>query len=399
MMTLKECAALAGAPSYPEYFNALYDEMCADGSIDSTELFSEEYIRAVNDRYGLLKTNLDIVLEAAKEIAANEPLRRYTNLMGRALAKGNAPAFQLPWPETPTLGTDFAGFIAMLPAMDIPSKNMDAHNLPKVYRDDVFSQFEKCIDIHTMRFGRPALNQLYFGWLGRYLVPDIFSFGGFNMQQINSLAPYVVMLRNKNTGELEVVMYNSVMHRDGMVLGSAGFEDEAGSYTAKFEEFDDRYEGYPCARSGFCTGVKQTYPKSDWEIAIRPGDSVISVHIPRGAKLSGNALPDAIEESLKFYDEYFPEFKPKAVYCASWLMDTRIDEICGGAPNIVNFQRDFHAFPIRSAGKEIFSFVFIHPFEKLEDLPEDTRLMRALKKRYLEGGFIHAFGAIYPIER
>lgn len=399
MLNFNECLEAVCVKSHPEYLPKMYEEMVADGSADSTRIVSEDYIREVSDRYNLFENTLDLVIESGRAIAKNQALLRYVNMMARVYAdrpflkaKGGMP---IAWKGEPDIAFDFAAMIALLPAMEHAEKVIREHGLPEHMAKRNFRSFEGCINIHVKRFDWPALNATYFNWLQHYIDINIIDFGGFNFEMIKSYPAYIAMLKNRSTGEVAVLPFNKVMHRDGMILGSAGFEDEEGSYTAEFIENDSEYIGYPCLKNGFCSGVRTVYPKSEWEYVFGKGDNALSVHIPRGTKLSGSSFTDAYTGAIELLKGYFPEFNAKAVVCHSWLMDTRIDEICGGAPNIMNFQSPFNAFPLMSAGKEVFSFVFTRPFKSLEDLPEDTRLMRALKQRYIDGGFIHAFGGVF----
>ncbi len=400
-MTFTECADAVSASHRPEYFPALYDKMVADGSIDSTALLEEDYICEIDSKYRLFNHTLDAVLESARLIKQDQALIRYTNLLSAAMLNrevwSKCGFASVPFVKEGEPARDFVGLIAMFPSMELAYNKMREHNFDDEAIRANFSSFETCIDIHVLRFGWAALNQLYFGWLQRYIDVNIINYGGFNFEMVKSVPPRVIVLKNKISGESVRLMPNIKMHRDGMVLGSADYTDEEGSYIAEFIETDEYFEGYPCGDNGFCTGEKQRYDRTEWEIALRGGDPVLSVHIPRKADLKGKAFIDAYTGALELYKVYYPEFKPKAIYCYSWLMDPRIDEVCGGAPNIVNFQSPFKMFPVHSAGEEVFSFVFIQPFKSYEELPEDTRLMRALKKRYIDGKHLHAFGGVFLI--
>ncbi len=394
-----ECAEAVFVKSYPDYFPTLYDDGVSDGSLDSTLIVDETYIRSVAARHGLFDIQLDPVLAGARALGENKPLLRYANLLGRAMSDRErflrtADKVAIPWKGEPDPAFDFASLLAMLPLMDKTDAMLRSHHLPERYIHGIFREFEACVNIYELRFGRPALDQTYFGWLQHYIDATIIRFGELNFER-RYFPSCAVALKNRMSGGTVVLPFNTRMHREGMILGSAGFTDNSGSYDAAFTESADYYTGFPCDAMGFCSGKLERYPKSEWETALMPGDPVLSIHIPRGAKLGGSFCGDSYAEALEVLRSCFPEFKPKAIVCFSWLMDKRIDELCGGAPNIVNFQKPYLAFPLLSAGKEVFSFVFIKPFERLEDLPEDTRLMRALKKRYLDGGCIHAFGGLF----
>ncbi len=397
-MTFTECADAVQAEVRPEYLQTLYDKMVEDGSIDRLSILEEDYIRAANKKYGLFDHSLEAVLCSAREIRKNPVLVRYTNLLSAALADRETfranpdPALPKQSPDNPAC--DFVGLIAMLPLMKHTLEEMQGRGICEEVIRANFKSFELAIDIHKLRFGWPAFSQTYFWWQQYYLDADIIDFGGFNFELVHELPPNMVLLKQKESGEQVVLIYNIKMHREGMVLGSADYTDEAGSYFAEFVETEDYFEGYPVGEDGFCTRQKCRYAKSEYEIVLRPGDEAIGVHIPRNAKLKGTDFVDACEGARERLAKWYPEFEPKAFVCFSWLMDPRIDGVCGGAPAIKNFQSNFKPFPVFSKGEEVFDFVFLRKYENYDDLPEDTRLMKAFKKRYLEGKHMHWFGGV-----
>ncbi|MBR2615747.1 MAG: hypothetical protein IKC69_03625, partial [Clostridia bacterium] len=73
----------------------------------------------------------------------------------------------------------------------------------------------------------------------------------------------------------------------------------------------------------------------------------------------------------------------------SWLLSPVLNEVLGEEAKISRFSSLYTRFPRKNAGKAPFSYVFPMGYDSLESLPEDTRLRRALKKHYLEGGFVY----------
>jgi len=121
---------------------------------------------------------------------------------------------------------------------------------------------------------------------------------------------------------------------------------------------------------------------------------VLSMHIPRKTDISGEAFDRAVAMAVEFASRYYAEYHPVCLYCSSWLLDPTLAEVVGNEAKITKFGEKFIRYPNKSAGKEVFSFVFPPRIQNLNDLPENTRLERGLKKRYLEGGFVHGFAGI-----
>jgi len=95
-------------------------------------------------------------------------------------------------------------------------------------------------------------------------------------------------------------------------------------------------------------------------------------------------------KTVKNYQEY----KPVCLFCSSWLLDPTLANIIGKDSRIAQFGDQYIRYPNKSAGKEVFNFVFPPRVTDLTTLPENTRLERGLKKLYLEGGFVHAFSGL-----
>ncbi len=370
-MTFTECADAVQAEVRPEYLQTLYNKMVEDGSIDRLSILEEDYIRAADEKYGLFDHTLEAVLCSAREIRKNPALVRYTNLLSAALA--DRETFRAnPYPSLPKQSPDypafdFPGLIAMLPLMEHMLTEMQRRGIDEEVIRANFKSFENAIDIHKLRFGWPVFSQTYFWWQQYYLDVDIIDFGGFNFELVHELSPKMVLLKQKTSGEQVILIYNTKMHRDGMVLGSADYTDEDGSYYAEFVETEDYFEGYSVGDDGFCTGQKHRYMKSEYEIILRPGDEAIGIHIPRNAKLGGTAFEEACKGARERLAKWYPEFNPKAFVCFSWLMDPRIDAVCAGAPAIKNFQSNFKPFPVYSKGNVIFDFVFLRKYDHYED--------------------------------
>ena len=86
----------------------------------------------------------------------------------------------------------------------------------------------------------------------------------------------------------------------------------------------------------------------------------------------------------------------KAFYCGSWLLDHSLIDLLGRDANISKFSARFTTFGVKSAGLSPLNFVFHLPKDtKIEELPENSRLQRILKKHYLDGKAIYDMHGIF----
>ena len=165
------------------------------------------------------------------------------------------------------------------------------------------------------------------------------------------------------------------------------------------EETAEAFIGHPAIQFRI-SEEKKIFPKSEWELVLAPEDHVINVHIPRKTDLSPESVRKAYKEAREIVARCYPDYKPKLFNCSSWLMDPTLTELLGTESRISRFAAPYLRFPNKSAGKEVFSFVFRPDDAKdLTKLPERTSLERKLKEMYLQGKFIYAYTGFLPFDK
>ena len=182
------------------------------------------------------------------------------------------------------------------------------------------------------------------------------------------------------------------LHRDGFALGAVYFEDEEGSFEANIEETENAWIGYPINdTTGYVEKGKISLSKSEWFPALKKGDTVVGVHIPPDGSLKDEDVEKTFEDTRAFVKCYFPEIDCKAFCCGSWLMDPQLSDMLGETSNIAKFGNRFKKITQKSKGNGVFNFVFLKPNQNFElsELPENTRLEKALKTHYLNSKAIY----------
>ena len=388
-MKLCEIAAAIGIENYPQAMEPYYDPQdtapaCDLGLIDSLQ-----------KEYSMFGKYYDLVREYAEKVNA-DPLRSawIKTAVRFALAGDFDQAKSVPVP-TPdgTLLTSMLPYYILVPQIPVSMAEYrrrgfseeEVTDLVKVYRTSLAT-----VENHT---GLPGCNALYYGWDSHFAKCQIFKVGGlqFEMRKLTGRAAY---LRDKQTGNVVPVMCSGTYHRTGIQeLGSAGYTDGEGAFTCVFREDEENYYGHG-AWDCVVSPQEQTFPKSRWEKLFAPGDPCLGMHIPAKADISVQAMDRAIEAARELVKTRYPEFPGSQVYCSSWLLDPTLGRLLGDSANITNFQNRYVRYPQKSAGMHVFGFVFAKNFGTYADLPEDTRLRRALKQLYLDGGHIYAYAGL-----
>ena len=353
------CQNIGLAPAFAEA-EQIYLSALADGTID--EPIDTWLLR---DRFDVLR---DTVLDIAEQIQAQPAWLRYVNLL--RLSYGRIPQDQIPYLEPQkdrTLG-NFAPAIALALLSRDTEINMQRRGIPEDVRRSILLSYEKILLGHEKTHGFYGVSRMLFSWAKHYLLPDTFRIGNLIFEIANTRAGEAVIALREN-GE-------KIFLNDATVTG-------------------DGISGTILARGG---EVERTvsYRREEYTPILMPDDTILSIHIPKGAKIDRASCEEAYRGARAFFGAHYPERPIAMFYCRSWLMDPALAEILPPTSNILSFQSWFQIFPSKSTGKEVFNFVHPQPFSDFSELPERTTLERGLKRRYLADNPIYIHAGYFP---
>jgi len=396
-MAVMKLAEKLGITKLPEGFEHYFEILEENRS----RLCTDDMIRRVQEQYNLFGDHYGEVLLAWEDLKKSEEKKLWADLCALYVLENDLRTVRqapIPAPDG-TPGGDLLPLFALIPAAEVSYT---------LYRDRGFSHAQCMKNLENYRINlaivrdiilkRPGLTSGYYSWLCLYAKAMIFDHGGLNFEIRKNLSGNFI-LRNKNTGELMPLVHNKPMHRSGNCLGSAGFEDDTDAFVTAYEETETAFIGNPVVNN-LTSREKRVFPKTEWELALAPGDDCLGVHIPRETDFSAEAVSKAYREALEIAKKSYPEFSFKAFTCTSWLLDPALNEILGEQAKISNFSARYSRFPAKNGGKDVFSYVYRMQYGDipLEELPENTRLQRALKQKYLNGESILAFSGVIMMD-
>ena len=389
-MKLSELTEQLGVLTYPEELEKFYNKPYAVSICDTKN------IEKLDAEYGLFGKYLSPLLECLELVRNNEPLKVYGDLAVSYMSSvthSEASKIKLPSIEDDTTLRFYPLLIlAALMPFGIKKYRARGFSYEEIY-NNLNGTFIARIEMAERLNGKQGLDADGYSWLRLYASAMVFRAGIFNITP-KKLPHKIVVLRNKLSGKTVILITEGEFHREGAVLGSAGYADTDGSFPAEFTETDEAFFGHEMVNS-MASPTLSVYKKSEWEAILRQGDGVAGIHIPRSADMSPDKIRESFRLAMKLSKERYPEFKTKMIHCASWLLDPKLAELLGEDSKIAGFLNCFEKFPIKSDGMSgVFGFVFPKNFNGYENLPEDTTLQRKLKKLYIDGGFIHVFGGI-----
>ena len=390
-MDLQQIINALELETYPDCFEALFTDI-KDGPACDLAL-----IEKAQQEYEAFGSFYDWVVEAAQQVNADPIYNAFVKIVHAYLCDPSRNFKDLPVP--PLNGTpkrDGAMLMSLVPFVPASAATYLKGGFSQEETAGYLHAYGNCLNSTKIRTGLIGLDRTYFLWLHRFAKAQIFRVHGiqFEFTKLNKNCTY---LKNKNTGLIQPVMSGGTIHASGkMLVGAGGYEDATGSFTGMLTETEDSYITYAVYD---CVAQSETseFPKTEWEIFAQPGDNALSMHLPRGADIREENVRKACAAAYEIIGKSYPDYVGAPVYCSSWLLDPALESFIGPDSNIVRFGKLFVRYPSKSPGRAANGFVF--PGKPVPDaeLPEDTRLQRAIKQHYLNGGYTYGIAGLLTI--
>lgn len=121
---------------------------------------------------------------------------------------------------------------------------------------------------------------------------------------------------------------------------------------------------------------------------------VLYVHIPSDASLNENSLDESYRSARDFFILHQKTVckrhgVPQAVLCDSWLLAPALTELLSPGSGIRRFASEYDLFAFDPDDEEFYNWLYGKKAPP-EELPQDTSLQRAVKKRLMEGKTVGA---------
>lgn len=117
-------------------------------------------------------------------------------------------------------------------------------------------------------------------------------------------------------------------------------------------------------------------------LQYEPRDGYLNLHVPEEG---GPLTPASVDASLARAREVFPEQHEARI--TTWLLDPQLPALLGGDSNIVRFARRFELVGDTGVDDDgVVEFVFHTLAADLDELPQATRLQRAVVAHLRTGG-------------
>lgn len=390
-MELREIANIIGMETYPEKLEEIYEKQLF-GAEPACDLM---LIDSLQQELNLFGTYYSLVRETAQEINADEAYATWVKVTAVYISDESwGSVADLPVPDV--VGPAKRDLLMLYPMLPLIPKAVERYRKQGFCEEEILqymATFRNDIAVVEKQTGRPGLNLVYFRWTYRFATASIFKVFGIQFEKTR-LKQAAVYLKHKQSGEIIPLITNGLYHASGRAkVGSAGYEDCEHAFEVSFGEDEENFYGH----GAFDTVVereKRTYPKRQWECVGRPGDKCFGMHLPRNCDITEENVKKACNAAMEIAKREFPEYYGAPIQCTSWLLDPTLEKLMGEESNIVKFGKLYARYSVKGNGQAVFGFVFPAKYEDYEFLPENTRLERALKQRYLNGGYMYLYSGI-----
>jgi len=257
----------------------------------------------------------------------------------------------------------------------------------EVYTKETMLEIRSLMDNYKRATGQIGIfdRQLY--WIQYYIHGNIFfRIGRFEYW----IKPYSSNLVNvyrhkKNHNVIALIATDKYFNDDGYCDSPAVQNPEKNYWRSKFEIKDDIVTGNPVSPEGRALRKRVSLSLDEWYCVMDKNSNVLDMHIPAGGKMDIEACCDSVKRASEFYRKYFPNIKPAAVNCHSWIFSPNLPEFMPENSNLVSFCKEVYQYPFESSCRDGIWFFFYQDKFDPKTAPRTSSLQKSMAE-HLEAG-------------
>jgi hypothetical protein len=239
------------------------------------------------------------------------------------------------------------------------------------------------MDDYEDRTGQTGLSNVE--WLLHTLRGTLFRLGRF--QFFRRTFDWKVSVAVRKADRLPAAFFTEPekIRGDGQVDGTNGIHDCDHAWTTRFGLSEHGISGTPLHPGGHAMHKDVLLPDDSWSLAVKPGDGMLDIHIPKDGRMEFQDSRDSILAAMDFFNRHFPDKPYRIIHLCTWFLDAQLQKILSPESNIVRFQREFYLFPVLASHLACYERVFGDSGADIASAPEDTSLRKAVKSFVLAG--------------
>lgn len=173
-----------------------------------------------------------------------------------------------------------------------------------------------------------------------------------------------------------------------------GLQEKDG-FVPIYEKNDNILTAHTFEKNGAIKCETSKIDLDKYKLILKPGDAVLTIHIPGGGKLDINKVKKSISDAKVFFRKHFPAFK--AIVCQTWFIDPHLrGEVVKDGSNMAAFADLFDVIcGTDNENHSIFEHVFRVKKQPLENLIPQNDFQNRILTRALNGEKIYwSFGVL-----
>jgi hypothetical protein len=258
------------------------------------------------------------------------------------------------------------------------------------------SHWQACVDEYVQCTGEFFSQHGVYGlanekmwWLWPVFLGRVFRLGRLTFEIGFYEAPYGVF--QHRTGQWKLLAGGQERYDE------SGHEAEAGLYHPSLVETQTHFIGYGFTDKGLFEPNRLRLCRSEWTRVVKPGEPVLSLHIPPEGKLDSSLVQDSLRQAVSFFSTHFPEHAFRLFMCHSWLLNTELETFLTPASNILAFQSLFSIALANPDEDALFSFLFRVPKCPLDQLVPKTGFQERVLAFVRGGGILWDGFGVFPV--
>lgn len=187
------------------------------------------------------------------------------------------------------------------------------------------------------------------GWIQHHLRGQLFKLGRLEYIPGKYDQPFR-WYRQVATGKVVALAEDGLLLRqDGQFASADRGEVREGLWKTRFVETLEAVTGSPVSPLSRVLPGPVTLSADEWLEILRPGDPVITVHIPSKGSMGPEECGQSFAQAVEVYRRLFPDVVWRAFTCHSWLLDPQFEQLSPAPPNICAFMREWYLHPVENA--------------------------------------------------
>ena len=392
------CEALGVAP-IPEYWEETWQQSQGTFLSLAPQVLCPEAVRSAAAESGMGREVAAACVACAETMEADAALRRLAwHCHWLLFLSGKDPQVSA-WPRLAAsaksaLPMAYAvAFVSGFPTLRAfhHSRGIAAEVTVATVRD-----LELWIREEKRRSGSWGFAQL--GWLVHHFQGRLFGLGRLQYLPGRYHHPFVFYRHCDSRRVVALAEGGLLMRGDGQFASADGGRVKTGLWLTSLGASDGRVRGHPVSPLGYVAQTQVELPLDRWHEILRPGDPVMTVHIPATGPMDPGSCGQSFRMAVQFFSRHLPDVPYRAFTCQSWLLDPQFEAMAPPPGNIVAFLCEWYLHPVRGADdgqtwERLFD-VFDGGPPTLQEAPTDTSLRRAVVEFMRQGGRCRGGGSV-----